>query len=187
MAVHPGEGLMSDDTDREDGAEEAAEGEETAKRKGGLKKKLLLFGLPVVILLLGGAGAFMLLGGGGDEKVAEAGHAGEGGEAAVAAGELYFYELPEMLVNINSEDGDTKYLKLKLILEIEDPELTAVLDERLPRVMDQYQSFLRELRVEDLAGSAGMYRLKHELLRRANLAVAPAEINNVLVDEILFR
>lgn len=181
---------MSDETDRENGAEEAAEGEESAKKKGGLKKKLLLFGLPVVILLLGGAGAFLLLGGGGEDKVAEAGedaHGGDQGEAVAEAGDYYFYELPEMLVNINSEDGDTKYLKLKLILEIEDPELTAVLDERLPRVMDQYQSFLRELRVEDLAGSAGMYRLKHELLRRANLAVAPAEVNNVLVDEILFR
>lgn len=184
---------MSDETDREDGAAEA-EGEEAAgQKKGGLKKKLLMFGLPVVILILGGAGAFLLLGGGGDEKLAEAGHAGAGGDGAhgeataAAAEELYFYELPEMLVNINSEDGDTKYLKLKLILEIKDPELTAVLDERLPRVMDQYQSFLRELRVEDLAGSAGMYRLKHELLRRANLAVAPAEVNNVLVDEILFR
>ncbi|MBA4802360.1 MULTISPECIES: flagellar basal body-associated FliL family protein [Euryhalocaulis] len=189
---------MSDDvTDGESGAEN----EEEAPKKGGLKKKLLLFGLPVVILLLGGAGAMMLLGGGGDEGESHASAAGEHGEAAddghgggdashgvaTAGGEYVFYELPELLVNINSEDGETKYLKLKLVLELEDEALIETLDARLPRVVDQYQTFLRELRVEDLSGSAGMYRLRHELLRRVNLAVAPAQVNNVLVDEILFR
>lgn len=185
---------MSDDvTDGESGAEN----EEEAPKKGGLKKKLLLFGLPVVILLLGGAGAMMLLGGG-DDGESHAAAEGEHGEAAgeggadshgqvTAGGEYVFYELPEMLVNINSEDGETKYLKLKLVLELEDEALIETLDARLPRVVDQYQTFLRELRVEDLSGSAGMYRLRHELLRRVNLAVAPAQVNNVLVDEILFR
>jgi len=192
---------MSDEAKSEETEADAAADDESEGKGGtaGLKKKALLFGLPALILLFAAAGAFMLFGGGGDKPraTAEAGHAVDGAPdgagvvdaqgAASAHGEYVFYELPEMLVNINTEDGEAKYLKLKLVLELRDEALVETLDARLPRVIDQYQTFLRELRVEDLSGSAGMYRLRHELLRRVNLAVAPAEVNNVLVEEILFR
>ena len=38
----------------------------------------------------------------------------------------------------------------------------------MPRVMDAFQTYLRELRPSDLDGSAGLYRLKEELTRRVN-------------------
>jgi flagellar FliL protein len=171
---------------------DGADGEDAAPAKKGLlglsKKKLLLFGLPAVILLLGGAGAgIMLLGGGGDE----AAHAGEDGQgeqhAAAPAAPYYFYEMPEMLVNINGGDGNTAFLKLKLNIEVADEALLPVLDETMPRVIDRYQAFLRELRPEDLSGSAGYYRLKLELLRRVNLAIAPAEAQAVNIDQLLIQ
>jgi flagellar protein FliL len=63
------------------------------------------------------------------------------------------------------------------------PKLQAV----LPRIIDNFQVYLRELRVEDLKGSAGMYRLREELLLRVNAAVAPAKINDVLFKEMLVQ
>jgi flagellar protein FliL len=57
----------------------------------------------------------------------------------------------------------------------------------LPRIIDNFQVYLRELRVEDLKGSGGMYRLREELLLRVNAAVAPAKINDVLFKEMLVQ
>ena len=50
-----------------------------------------------------------------------------------------------------------------------------------------FQSFLRELRPEDLAGSAGSYQLRMEILRRANLVLAPTQVKAVLIEEMLIN
>jgi flagellar FliL protein len=101
--------------------------------------------------------------------------------------DVVFVQLPEMLVNITGPDGRPAYLKLKLTLEAPDDATVATLTEHVPRVSDQFNGFLRELRTEDLAGSAGAYRLRLELLRRVNLTIAPAQINAVLIEEMLVQ
>jgi flagellar FliL protein len=57
----------------------------------------------------------------------------------------------------------------------------------VPRVVDQFQTYLRELRVKDLRGSAGMYRLQMELLWRVNQAAAPVKVKDVLFQEMLIQ
>ena len=57
----------------------------------------------------------------------------------------------------------------------------------MPRVMDAFQTYLRELRPSDLEGSAGLYRLKEELTRRVNVAIAPSRVNAVLFKEIVVQ
>jgi flagellar FliL protein len=189
---------------------EGAEGEEGAPAKKKMSgKKLVLFIILPAVLVLGGGGAaaFLLLSGGGAEQHAAAdggghgkakgGHGSEGvpGEAVpgpngtmISHGEnAVFVQLPEMLVNITGPDGRPAYLKLKLTLEAPDDATVTTLGEHIPRVTDQFNGFLRELRTEDLAGSAGAYRLRLELLRRVNLVVAPAQINAVLIEEMLVQ
>ena len=80
-----------------------------------------------------------------------------------------------------------QYLRIIVTLELADPELVAVLEPNLPRVLDVFQTYLRELRVSDLEGSAGLFRLKHELQRRVNLAIFPAEVEAVLFREIIVQ
>ena len=105
-----------------------------------------------------------------------------------AAGDPSYYIMPDVLVNLSSSEGDRQlFLKLKLTLEAEDPEMFHDIPKLLPRITDQYQMFLRELRVDDLNGSAGGYRLRTELLRRINLAISPAQIDAVLVEELLVQ
>lgn len=183
---------------------EPVEGEAPKKKMAG--KTLVLFIVLPALLLLGGGGAaayfLMFASPPAEHASAEAGEHGEAkkkdasgghGEAstnpAVKAGEggVYYYTLPEMLVNITSGDGRPVYLKLKLTLEAPDMEVAEAVEPQLPRVTDQFQAFLRELRVDDLAGSAGAYRLRLELLRRVNLAVAPSQINAVLIEEMLVQ
>jgi flagellar FliL protein len=57
----------------------------------------------------------------------------------------------------------------------------------MPRVMDAFQTFLREVRPNDLEGSAGLYRMREELTKRVNLAVAPSKVNAVLFKEIVVQ
>ena len=65
--------------------------------------------------------------------------------------------------------------------------MVTALTDAIPRVSDQFNGFLRELRTDDLSGSAGAYRLRLELLRRVNLVIAPHQINAVLIEEMLVQ
>ncbi len=203
----PKAGASPPDGEGEAGAS-GVEGEAGAKKKLSGKTLVLFILLPLVLILGGGgAAAFLLLqpkahvegqahdekkpkdkkhaakGKKGDEKGADA----AAGEIIEGEGGVFYYKMPEMLVNITSGDGRPAYLKLRLTLEAPDEEAVAALEPALPKVIDQYQMFLRELRVDDLAGSAGAYRLRLELLRRVNLAVAPTQVNAVLIEEMLVQ
>ncbi len=186
---------------------EGAEGEAPGKKKMSGKTLILFIVLPAVLVLGGGgAAAFLLLGGGGGEQHAEAnaghgkekgGHGGGEGDGEAVPGpngttimhgdDVVFVTLPEMLVNIQGPEGRPAYLKLKLTLEAPDDETVAALGEHIPRVTDQFNGFLREMRTDDLSGSAGAYRLRLELLRRVNLVIAPMQVNAVLIEEMLVQ
>ena len=125
----------------------------------------------------GGAGAYLFLGHSGNEKPKE--------EAAKPA---TFVDMPDVLVNLSNGGTDrTQYLKVKVVLELPDAALVQQIQPLMPRVMDAFQTYLRELRPTDLDGSAGLYRLKEELTRRVNAAVAPNRITAVLFKEIVVQ
>ena len=191
--------------------EAPAEGGDAAEGEGAPGKKkppmLLIIGAAAAVVVLGGgAGAFYLLQPTSAEATGEDGHAapppaekggGHGGEeegggegvGVIAAGPdgVTFYTLPDMVVNIQSADGRPTFLKLKLTLETSDPHLASTLQAEAPRLQDMFQGFLRELRPEDLAGSAGSHQLRQELLRRANLIAAPGHVDAVLIEEMLVQ
>jgi len=181
--------LDEDETDGEDG-----EGEDDEEgSSGGGKKKIIIIVAAVLLLLIGGgAGAFFmglldpLLG---IEEHAEAkdGAAIDGEAGSAAAGAAVFYDLPEMLVNLNTGDRKATFLKIKVSLEVPSPAEIPKLQALMPRVIDNFQVYLRELRIDDLKGSAGMYRLREELLTRVNAAIAPAKVNAVLFKEMLVQ
>ncbi|GAA0773474.1 flagellar basal body-associated protein FliL [Roseibium denhamense] len=162
------------DEDGEEGAEGAA--------KGG-KKKLILFGaIGLVVLLAAGGGAYFFLMG----DSAPAPQPGPEGVPQEVQKPVVFYDLPEMTVNLAS-DGRTTYLKVRIALEVESRAMIDQIQPYLPRILDAFQIYLRELRPADLEGSAGLFRLKEELLRRINLSVYPAKVEGVLFKEILVQ
>ena len=93
----------------------------------------------------------------------------------------------EILVNFNSVGGKSRFLKIRVSLELESQTAIKKIEKIMPRVVDSFQTYLRELRVGDLKGSAGLYRLREELLIRASAAAAPVKINDVLFKEILIQ
>jgi len=159
------------------------EGEDAEAGKQSSKKKLLILA-PVVVLLLGGGGWFAasymgLFGGSDDIQV--------GDDRSPAPKPAFYHELPEMVVNLSSKENQTNYLKMVIALEVSDQSVAEALQPNMPRVLDLFQVYLRELRAQDLEGSQGIYRLKEELLKRINLAVHPSRVNRILFKEIIVQ
>ena len=177
------------ETDAE-GEKPEGEGAEAAPKKGlgkilGLlkTKKGLMIAIPVLLLLLGGGGAgtyFFLLNKP-DSKEAKA------EEVPLTPPKVAFSDMQDILVNIQSNDGTPAYLKLGVSLELEDDAQKAAITPLMPRITDQFQAYLRELRLDDLKGSAGVLRLKEELLRRVNVAAAPYKVRDVLLKEMIVQ
>lgn len=172
-------------TDGESGAE--GEGGEDSGRKFG-KKKLILFGaIGLVVVLLGaGAGVYFsgLLGGKKDaEQMAK-----EGEEAAaVPPAAAHYLDLDEMVITLGGVGRKSSFLKMRLSLELRSAEDEARIKAIMPRIVDNFQVFLRELRIEELQGSQGLYRVKEELLARVNSAAHPTKVRDVLFREMLVQ
>jgi flagellar FliL protein len=198
---------VAEDKSKEGEAAEGAEGEGGGKKKLPLKLMLIAGAGALVVLGGGGTAAFMFLkpkpdaehaekGGEKkkekkkDEKGGGHGAAGaEGGGAQVREGPdgVVFYTMPDVVVNMQTAEGRPTFLKLKLTLELPDDHAVEELDPNMPRLQDMFQTFLRELRPEDLSGSQGSYQLRMEILRRVNLVIAPSKANAVLIEEMLIN
>lgn len=192
---------------------EGAEGEAPAKKK----PPILIIAIAAGVLVLGGGGAaaFFLMKPKpaaeagehgaekekekkekkkekkeeGEKKEGEKGAEGAAGTPVIKEGPdgVVFYTLPDIVVNMQTAEGKSTFLKLKLTFELPDEETADELTPNLPRLQDMFQTFLRELRPEDLNGSQGTYQLRVELLRRVNLVAAPAKVNAVLIEEMLIN
>jgi flagellar FliL protein len=162
---------MADNDDKEDGVAEAA-----APKKS--KKKLIIAAAAVLLLAGGGATWFFFFRGHGEEAHAE----------AAAPKAPLFIDVPEVLVNLVGAPGERiQYLKVKVVLEVKEEKQVETIKPTMPRVSDIFQTYMRELRASDLNGSAGLFRLKEELTRRVNVAVAPGQVNAVLFKEIVIQ
>ncbi|PSC05234.1 flagellar basal body-associated protein FliL [Alsobacter soli] len=177
----------------EEVAEAKAPAEASEIAVGGGKKKLIIIAAAALLVLGGG-------GGGGFYwwKKKQAEHAAEAGDghgdhgAAAAPKKTAFVDMKEMMVNLGGQNTQQtgerpRYLKMKIALEVADPKLVTEVTPLLPRIEDTFQVYTRELRPSDLEGSAGVYRLKEELLRRINIAIYPSKVDAILFKEILIQ
>jgi len=165
----------------EPGAEGEAPAEASPPPSG--KKKFLLFGGIGVGFLLAAAGGLYFMGV--FDRFLP--HKDAVAEAPVVK-PMVFFDLPDFLVNLNSANNKkANFLKLSVSLQLESQEDTARVVAMMPRIIDNFQIYLRELRVEDLRGSDGIYRLREELLARVNAAVAPVKVAEVLFKEMLVQ
>ena len=170
--------VIDNDAEVEEGAD-AASG--PGKRKSAFKlpslKAVILAGAAVLLLTGIGVGAYYFFSHNSEAKV-----------ETPAGKPVVFVDLPEVLVNLSNPGAErTQYLKVKIVLELPDQKMIEQITPIMPRVMDAFQTYLRELRPSDLDGSAGLYRLKEELTRRVNVSIAPSRINAVLFKEIIVQ
>lgn len=157
--------------------DEEGEAPAPAKRRLAGKVLILYIVLPLLVLIGAGVGVYMsgILGGSAEEE-----------EAVKVVAPPVFYDLPDFLVNL-SGPPPAHYLKLRVSLEVVNADAVKLLEAEMPRVLDGFQTFLRELRPEDLEGSQGMLSLKEELLRRLALTTQEPLVTDVLFKEIIVQ
>lgn len=157
----------------------AIEGEE-GEAPASSKKKLIIIAA-VAVLALGGGGVFLM-----KKKAGGEGHAPAVAEVKAP---IVFLDVREMMVNLSSEAGQEKarFAKIKISIELKDAKVEQEVKPLMPRIEDAFQVYMRELRASDLAGSAGLYRLREELLRRVNVAIHPARAEAVLFKDVIVQ
>lgn len=167
------------------GAEgEAVEGAEGAAKPKSKKKIIIIGAIAAVLLIGGGVGAFLMMGKKSAEQ-AEGVELDEHGNPII--NKAVYYTLPEFLVNLNSGNKQSVFLKTTVIIELAKATDVPLVEANLPRLVDNINTYLRELRSSDLAGSAGIQRLREEILLRVNKAVAPTQVTDVLFKEIVVQ
>jgi flagellar protein FliL len=157
-------------------AEGAVEGAEVAAPKSKLKLIVAAVGLLALVGL--GASSWFFFFRHDEEMHAE----------APPAKPPAFVDVPDILVNLVGVPGErVQYLKVKVVLEVKDEKQVEAIKPAMPRVSDIFHTYLRELRPGDLNGSAGLFRLREELTRRVNLAIAPNQVAAVLFKEMVVQ
>ncbi|PLX45162.1 MAG: flagellar basal body-associated protein FliL [Hyphomicrobiales bacterium] len=176
---------MAEDEIDETGDGEASESEGEGKKSRLPSKKVMIIAAAALLVLAGGGAGMFLLDPfglfGGDKAGAEQ------TAPKKQANKYGYYDLPEMVVNLTSEKGRKHFLKVNVTLQVQDRLTVAMLKPYEPALQDAFQGYLRELRMEDLEGSAGLYRLKTELLKRVNTTVYPQKAEAVLFKQIIVQ
>lgn len=181
---------MSDEAEDVDGEGEDP-GADGKKKVSG--KKLVLFVVLPLLLLGGGAAAVFMLGLLdpllGIEQVEEGqeGDAEEGAEEPVVRPPGVFYELDEITVTLSGTSNRRNFLVLEIQLELEDASAIPILEQLRPKIISEFNIFLRELRVEELNGSEGTYLVREELYRRISSVVAPTPVRDLLIVKMLVQ
>jgi flagellar FliL protein len=157
--------------------EQGQEATPSAPPKGKSRKKLLLLAA-LVLFGLGGAGAAYTTGM--TDKHAS-------GAETTATAETGSVDLPEIIANLNAGPRRSSFVRIKARLELARKADQAVVLAAQPKIQDLFQTYLRDMRPEELRGSAGSYRLREELIARANIAVAPAGVTEILFIEMLVQ
>lgn len=178
-----------------EGGDDAGEGGEGEGEEGGKKKKkgggklkiiivaivaVIVVAVPAILYVTGFFGAKT-------EGVPVEGAVHEPVEGEEGYQQSVYYDMEEFVVNLNVGSKRPSFLKMTISLELPGELQIPRIEEKMPRIRDSFQIYLRELRQEDLQGSAGLYRLREELLLRINKVVYPAKVNDILFKEILVQ
>ncbi len=165
----------------------------TEEKKSSSSSLVLILGIVFMALGIGIGVYFFMTGkeakpaeGHKEAPKTEGGH-GHGHGHASNADKIFYFDMPDMLINLVSNNKKGNFLKMSISVEFENSQILEKIKTFKPRMVDQFQVFLRSLRMEELRGSAGLERIREELLRRTNLIMAPDKVTNILFREVLVQ
>ena len=146
-------------------------------------KRILLFVVPLIFFLLGGIAYFLIkmsdnYQSNADKKVKE---------EKEAKNEYHYYDMDKIVTSLSSSSDKRKFIKISLSLQFSNEQTEELIESKLPLIKDSLQTFLRELRTDDLSGTAGVIMLKTELIKRINKIIEPKEVTDILFKEILMN
>jgi flagellar FliL protein len=154
------------------------------------KKKILLIIIPVVLILIATIIFFVMKSKSAPKSTTDTTHniTKQDEAATVAEKQVTTYlDMDEFIVNLDKGDNQPNFLKMSITLQLPRQDMVATIKDKMPIIRDALQVYLRELRGDDLDGSAGIFRLREELLFRINYVVAPGKVDDILFREILVQ
>jgi len=162
------------------------------KKEGGSSKLLLIviIVLLLVLLIVGGLVAYFLLSGGDDEQQPDQPKEKQKIEKKKKVSDLTeigpIYPLDQFIVNLVSNNS-SRYLKCKIDLELDAPELQQEVDKKLPAVRDLIIRILSSKTVEEIQTAKGKEKLKEEIKRKINEILTTGEIRHVYFTEFVIQ
>jgi flagellar basal body-associated protein FliL len=99
-------------------------------------------------------------------------------------GATSYHELPEFLADLRSSRTRMHYVQLAAVVEVPEDGL-AQLQAQQTHIIAGVQMALRDLRKQDLAGAAGVERLRSVLASIVDHHIAPASVTSVLFTKFL--
>ncbi|HIJ77737.1 MAG: flagellar basal body-associated FliL family protein [Desulfobulbaceae bacterium] len=168
---------MADEKDAQ-----AAENTESPKPKS---KMMFFIALGIGILLIGGGGFFAY-----SKFLAQKPAIEENAESAdeknlgSPIGEIYALE--PFVVNLADPKGK-RYLKVKIEIELENPESAAKAALVAPKLRDMVIMMLTSLGFEEVMTPEGKIRIRDELLERFNQIMRPDRIKNIYFTEFVVQ
>ncbi|NPA11054.1 MAG: flagellar basal body-associated protein FliL [Epsilonproteobacteria bacterium] len=160
------------------------------KKEGGSSKLLLIVIVVLLLLLLiiGGLVAYFLLSGGEDNPEEQQQQKVEKKKKKVSdmteVGPIY--PLDQFIVNLVSNNAN-RYLKCKIDLELDAPELQQEIDKKLPAIRDLIIRILSSKTVEEIQTAKGKEKLKEEIKRKINEMLTTGEIRHVYFTEFVIQ
>lgn len=98
-----------------------------------------------------------------------------------------FVDMPEIVTNLNVANRRPVYVKLQARIELARARDVPAVTAAMPRLRDSFTTFLRETRPEELRGSAGMHRLREELIARSNILLRQGAVTDILFVELVVQ
>ena len=169
---------------------ENQEVEEKEEKSGGSNKLLLIviIVLLLVLLIVGGLVAYFLLSGNDnpDEQKADQQKVEKKKKVSQMTEMGPIYPLDKFIVNLLSNNS-ARYLKCKMDLELDSPELQQEVDKKLPAIRDLIIRILSSKTVEEIQTAKGKEKLKEEIKRKINAMLTTGEIKNVYFTDFVIQ
>jgi len=162
------------------------------KKEGGSKLLLIVIIILLLILLIvGGLVAYFLLSGGDEEQPPQqqqqATQKVEKKKKVENMTEIGpIYPLDQFIVNLVSNNS-SRYLKCKIDLELDAPELQQEIDKKLPAIRDLIIRILSSKTVEEIQTAKGKEKLKEEIKRKINEILTTGEVRHVYFTEFVIQ
>ena len=168
---------------------ENKEVEETQEKKSGGSKLLLVIIIILLLLLLviGGLVAYFLLSGNSNQQQPQQAQKIEQKHKEAALAQIGpIYPLDPFIVNLVSSNAD-RYLKCKIDLELDSPNLQKEIDKKLPAIRDMIIQILSSKTVEEIQTARGKEKLKEEIKRKLNSILTTGEIRHIYFTQFVIQ
>ncbi len=102
--------------------------------------------------------------------------------------DIVFCDLPDMMVTLYNHGGHSNHIvKFSISLQLNDKDDQPHVNSYIPRVVDVFQVYVRQLGIEDVVGPEHLKSLRDALLPRLNAALDPAHVDDILFREVLVQ